>query len=254
MALLTVVSVAQDPAKPAVQQEQTPEALLADLYKQHNAKKGPFFQTEDRALVDKYFVKSTADLIWKLNNTKSTDMFHGLGGDPMYGVPPDTVTGLNIEKHYDAPRDEMPEIPVRFIYRRRELVTYFHFKKDNGVWKIDDIQWPDAVSLLETLNRTNEIDYIPPPTTPNSGFSGIYKVGEDICNALPIAKRNASRVRCSNTHADETFRSLYYKEGVERTYAGEAENPRNKFVFDPGFNTGKYYPGDGTVLRVKRIK
>ncbi len=46
-------------------ESQTPEALIADLYKQHDAKKSPFFQTKNRALVDKYFTKATADLIWK---------------------------------------------------------------------------------------------------------------------------------------------------------------------------------------------
>src|SRR5580765_3175012 len=41
------------------------EALVADLYKQHDAKKSPFFQTKSRALVDKYFTKGIGDLIWK---------------------------------------------------------------------------------------------------------------------------------------------------------------------------------------------
>ena len=34
-----------------------PETLVAELYKQHDAKKSPFFQTKDRGLVDKYFTK-----------------------------------------------------------------------------------------------------------------------------------------------------------------------------------------------------
>ena len=42
-----------------------PEALVAELYRQHDKKRGPFYQTKDRALVEKYFDKSTADLIWK---------------------------------------------------------------------------------------------------------------------------------------------------------------------------------------------
>src|SRR6266404_6946642 len=34
----------------AQSQTRTPEALVADLYKQHDANKSPFFQTKDRAL------------------------------------------------------------------------------------------------------------------------------------------------------------------------------------------------------------
>src|SRR5690242_16060336 len=41
------------------------KAVVADLYKQHDAQKGPFFQSKDRAIVDKYFTKPLADLIWK---------------------------------------------------------------------------------------------------------------------------------------------------------------------------------------------
>src|SRR5688572_2866905 len=55
---------AGEPAAAGAQsQAAAAEALVADLYKQHDAKKGPFFQTKSRALVDKYFTKPLADLI-----------------------------------------------------------------------------------------------------------------------------------------------------------------------------------------------
>lgn len=31
--------------------------VVADLYKRHDAKKSPFFQTKDRGIVDKFFTK-----------------------------------------------------------------------------------------------------------------------------------------------------------------------------------------------------
>jgi len=43
----------------------SPKALVADLYRQHNQKHSPFFQTRSRARVDQYFTKLLADLIWK---------------------------------------------------------------------------------------------------------------------------------------------------------------------------------------------
>ena len=45
--------------------ETAPDALVAELYKQHDGQNSPFFQTENRAAVDKYFTKSTADIIWE---------------------------------------------------------------------------------------------------------------------------------------------------------------------------------------------
>ena len=38
-----------------------PDTIVKDLYKQHDAQKSPFFQTKNRALVDKYFDKNLAD-------------------------------------------------------------------------------------------------------------------------------------------------------------------------------------------------
>jgi len=43
----------------------SPNALVADLYKAHQQKRSPFFQTRSRALLYKYFEKNLADMIWK---------------------------------------------------------------------------------------------------------------------------------------------------------------------------------------------
>ena len=63
----------------------TPEAMVADLYKQHDAKKSPFFQTKNRALVDKYFTKTLADLIWKDATTAKGEV-GAIDGDPLYNA------------------------------------------------------------------------------------------------------------------------------------------------------------------------
>ena len=41
-----------------------PEQLVSNLYRQHK-RQSPFFQTKKRALLDRYFEKQLADLIWK---------------------------------------------------------------------------------------------------------------------------------------------------------------------------------------------
>ena len=41
-----------------------PDAVVRNFYAAHDAGKSPFFQSKNRALVDKYFTKELADLIW----------------------------------------------------------------------------------------------------------------------------------------------------------------------------------------------
>ena len=73
------------------------EALVADLYKQHDAKKSPFFQTKNRALVDKYFTKPLADLIWKDANESSGEV-GAIDGDPLYNAQDIEIKNFAIGK------------------------------------------------------------------------------------------------------------------------------------------------------------
>jgi hypothetical protein len=44
----------------------SPEAVVTALYRAHKSKTGdPFFNSKSRVLLDKYFVKTLADLIWR---------------------------------------------------------------------------------------------------------------------------------------------------------------------------------------------
>src|SRR6195256_2286325 len=61
----------------------SPNALVADLYRVHDRKQSPFFQTRSRALLYKYFEKSLADLIWK-DAVSSKGEVGALDGDPLY--------------------------------------------------------------------------------------------------------------------------------------------------------------------------
>src|SRR5689334_3224246 len=75
----------------------TPEAVVADLYKAHNAKRSPFFQTKNRALVDKYFTKPLADMIWKDAVTSKGEV-GALDGDPLYNAQDIEIKNFAIGK------------------------------------------------------------------------------------------------------------------------------------------------------------
>src|SRR6266513_4415740 len=61
----------------------SPDALVRELYRVHNQKHSPFFQTRSRALLYKYFEKSLADVIWK-DAVKSKGEVGVIDGDPLY--------------------------------------------------------------------------------------------------------------------------------------------------------------------------
>src|SRR5689334_11223404 len=76
----------------------TPETLVADLYKAHDAKQSPFFQKRSRARVDKYFTKRLADLIWKDVTKTPKGEVGKLDGDPLYNAQDMEIKAFAIGK------------------------------------------------------------------------------------------------------------------------------------------------------------
>jgi len=62
----------------------SPEQLVSDLYRQHK-QRSPFFQTRSRALLDKYFTRELAGLIWQ-DARSSGDEVGALDGDPLFNA------------------------------------------------------------------------------------------------------------------------------------------------------------------------
>jgi len=82
-AALLAVSAATVCGQATATKATSADALVADLYKAHDQKRGPFFQTKSRALLDKYFEKSLAGMIWK-DRVSSKEEVGVLDGDPLY--------------------------------------------------------------------------------------------------------------------------------------------------------------------------
>src|ERR1043166_1391045 len=75
----------------------SPDALVADLYRAHNAKRSPFFQTRSRARVNQYFEKDLADLIWKDAVTSKGEV-GVIDGDPLYDAQDMKIKNFAIGK------------------------------------------------------------------------------------------------------------------------------------------------------------
>src|SRR6266446_6445109 len=75
----------------------SPDALVADLYREHNHKHCPFFQTRSRALLYKYFEKTLADMIWK-DAVHSKGEVGAIDGDPLYDAQDMDIKKFAIDK------------------------------------------------------------------------------------------------------------------------------------------------------------
>jgi len=129
---------------------QGPAALVTDLYKQHDAKRSPFFQTKSRARVDKYFTKPLADLIWKDVTTRGNEV-GALDGDPLYNAQDVKIRQFAVGKA--SIKGDAATVPVTFTNLGKKEKIDFSLKKVKGVWKIDDINYGGGESLRKWLGE-----------------------------------------------------------------------------------------------------
>jgi hypothetical protein len=123
----------------------TPEALVADLYRAQKTRRGPFFQTRSRALVDKYFSKSLGDLIWKDARTSKGEV-GVIDGDPLYDAQDMEIKHFAIGKSVSESADKT-KVPVTFENFGEKKTITFILSKGAAGWRIDDIDYGGARTL-----------------------------------------------------------------------------------------------------------
>lgn len=232
-----VAGGAEDPASAAA-------ALVADLYKQHDGKKSPFFQTKNRALVDKYFTKQLADLIWK-DATSSKGEVGAIDGDPLYNAQDMEIKNFAVGKA--EIKGDSGTVPVTFTNFGKKVTVTFSVKQAGGAWKIDNILYgADSGSLMQWLKDT----YPDKTAGGNSGvFEGKYQVGDTTCTVKAV--KMAFEVRWAKGSGGEMF----FAEGDNTFTSNPDKGEPNNFVFDDAnYNTGEFLRGDGKTFPVKRIK
>ena len=224
-----------------------PETLVAELYKQHDAKKSPFFQTKDRALVDKYFTKPLADLIWKDANESKNEV-GAIDGDPLYNAQDTEIKNFAVGK--GDVKGETATVAVTFTnFGEKQTLTYT-LKLASNIWKIDNIGYGGSDSLMKWLKDTYSKKTEAPSTSTSSGdFEGKYTVGETTCTVKPV--KMAFEVRWAKGSGVELFA---FTEGNTFESAPD-QSDSNKFVFDDeNYNSGTFYRADGKSFAVRRTR
>lgn len=124
----------------------TPEALVAALYKAHDNDKSPFFQTDDKARLNKYFTKELAGLIWK--DAKDSEGEVGvLGFDPLYDAQDTEIKNFAVQKPLID--GEKALLLVTFVNFDEKVKITYSLVREEGAWKIADIRYPAGHSLLK---------------------------------------------------------------------------------------------------------
>ena len=127
-----------------------PDALVADLYRQHNHKRSPFFQTRSRALLYKYFEKSLADSIWK-DAVHSKGEVGAIDGDPLYDAQDTKTKKFAIKK----PRYEEGRALVDVTFEnfgKQQTIMFIVIKGKTG-WRIRDIVYSEGRTLGSELKE-----------------------------------------------------------------------------------------------------
>src|SRR5438132_926596 len=136
-ALLLVASSFLDASGQAAK-TMSPNALVANLYREHNLKRSPFFQTRSRARVDRYFTKRLADLIWK-DAKSSKGEVGALDGDPLYNAQDMKIKRFVINKA--TIENGKAEVVVTFQNLGKDQKLIFLLVSETNGWKIDDIKY-----------------------------------------------------------------------------------------------------------------
>lgn len=121
-----------------------PSALVADLYRVHDRKHSPFFQTKSRALLDKYFEKSLADMIWK-DAVSSKGEVGALDGDPLYDAQDMEIKKFAIGKAVFA--DGKAKVNVTFTNFGQPKSFVFTLVNGRTGWRISEIEYGEGRSL-----------------------------------------------------------------------------------------------------------
>lgn len=136
------------PSPSAARPATSPDAVVSDLYKQHDAERGPFFQTKDRARVDKYFDKVLADLIWK-DAVESKGEAGALDFDPLYNAQDMEIKKLSVRTvGQEGGEAEVAATFENFGEKQRIVYRLVAVGAD---WKIAEIDYGGGTTLSKIL-------------------------------------------------------------------------------------------------------
>jgi hypothetical protein len=156
------IAVAQRRTKPV-----DPNVIVKNLYAAQKAGSGPFFQTKSRAIVDKYFRKDLADLIWK-DAVAANGEVGAIGFDPLFGSQDPQITDFVImdtgwggDSKFGPDFEAVVQVTFKDSGKERMVSYQFNQGRDK-TWKIYDVHYrgnEPEVRLATVLKNAGEASY-----------------------------------------------------------------------------------------------
>lgn len=230
------------------QQTAAPDAVVKELYSVHGKDNGKILNGKSRVLLDKYFDKNLANLIWK-DLTTHRDEVGVLDFDPFYNAQ-----DIEIKKITVAPpkiQNDKAEVTVNFEnYGNKETINYV-LVKQNADWKISDIKYKDGGSLLKYF-KEDQKNSSGQTEKADANFEGTYQVGNTTCTVKPV--KMAFEVRWAKGSGAEMF---FYenRENDQYVYFSEDNGKGvNIFTLNDAYDAGTFIRNDGKRFAVRKIK
>jgi len=129
----------------------SPRQLVVNLYAQHKTR-SPFFQTKSRALLDKFFDRRLAGLLWRDAHSAGGEV-GALDGDPLFNAQDMEIKNFVIGA--ETIRGQGAEVPVLFENFGVKHKITFQLVTERGVWKISNLLYDEGASLVNIL-RTDQ--------------------------------------------------------------------------------------------------
>lgn len=231
----------------------TADEVVKNLYAAQQAGNSPFFQSKNRALIDKYFVKELADMIWK-DSVDAKGEVGAIDFDPLYYAQDTEITEFAVQKPRDDGGPDNAFVKVTFKnFGKPDWIDYELRRETDKTWKIVGIYYRDGEDLASLLRYWQDEEFKKEADS-NQTFKGDYMVGKTKCAVTPTLNGMSYRVQCDG---QEDFR-LYSAEGDETETAyinmDEKGAETGKFVFKNGAADGKFIDASGKEVKVTPVK
>lgn len=253
--LLTVASIsfAQPKTKKSTASktaEIAPEQVVKNLYAARKSPKtDPFFQNKNRALLDKFFTRQLADLIWKDAISVKPGESGNLDYDPLYYAQDTDIKNFVIAK-----ADENNVVKVTFKNYDKDEQILFTLVKENAaskVWKIDTIMYSDAEDLGSILEYGMMSEAEMKKAESENRLNGDYLVGDVKCSITTNISGYYARVKCDD---QENFQVIDIESMTFGSFNPNEKGRKGHFVLTGDGAIEKFVDASGKEFNVSRIK
>ena len=124
------------------------DRLVRALYFEHNKTENPMREAKDRTLIDQFFAKSTADIIWN-DRQKSVGKVNRTKINLLYNAP-----DAAIKKTWVLPAvvgGTKAIVYVTFENKAKPEEVRVNMAQVGGRWRITEMQYPDGKLLTRLL-------------------------------------------------------------------------------------------------------